>query len=197
MTTPLVSVIAPAHNAAQFFDTWVASIGAQLYEPLEVVLVDDGCTDGIAGRASAGPVWLRYLRQDQRGPAAARNAGIRASTGELIAFLDLDDLWAQGHLRRAAQALEQHPEAGIAQGLIRNVLTGADGRLRGGRGSCRAGSAWARQEPRPPDPSVEIGQGCRLFRVDRFGAISRSRGYRSPGYRFRVILRRVFCRKAR
>ncbi len=129
MAAPLVSIIAPAHNAVRFFDAWVASIETQRYEPLEVVLVDDGSSDELAERASRGPAWLRYLRQEQQGPAAARNAGIRTATGELIAFLDLDDLWAPGHLRRAAEAFKRSPAAGIAQGLIRNVTVDDDGRL--------------------------------------------------------------------
>jgi glycosyltransferase involved in cell wall biosynthesis len=119
---PLISVIAPAFNATAFYDAWLASIQAQNYPNLEVVLVDDGSTDGLSERAQNGPAFLRYIRQDNRGPAAARNAGIAASTGELIAFLDLDDLWAPGHLSRLSKALEAQPDLQIAQGLIRNFL---------------------------------------------------------------------------
>jgi glycosyltransferase involved in cell wall biosynthesis len=122
-----MSVIAPAFNATAFYDAWLANIQAQGYPNLEVVLVDDGSTDGLWERAQNGPSFLRYLRQDNRGPAAARNAGIAASTGELIAFLDMDDLWAPGHLNRLAAALEGEPGFQMAQGLIRNFLH-VDGR---------------------------------------------------------------------
>jgi glycosyltransferase involved in cell wall biosynthesis len=125
---PLISVIAPAFNATAFYEAWLGSIQAQGYPNLEVVLVDDGSTDGLSERAQKGPPFLRYIRQDNRGPAAARNLGIAASTGELIAFLDLDDLWAPGHLKRMSSALQAHPDSQIAQGLIRNFLLDDDGR---------------------------------------------------------------------
>ena len=119
----MISVISPAHNAASFFDSWVASIERQKCADLEVILIDDGSADDLAERAARGPAWLRYIRQENQGPAAARNTGIQASRGELLAFLDLDDLWAPGHLQRCQEALAHDPGAGIAQGLIRNVIT--------------------------------------------------------------------------
>ncbi|MGA2212072.1 MAG: glycosyltransferase family A protein [Bryobacteraceae bacterium] len=125
---PLISVIAPAFNATAFYDAWLGSIQAQGYPNIEIVLVDDGSTDRLPERAQKSPAFLRYIRQDNRGPAAARNLGIAASTGELIAFLDLDDLWAPGHLKRMSLALQAHPDAQIAQGLIRNFLLDDDGR---------------------------------------------------------------------
>ena len=124
----LISVIAPAFNATAFYDAWLESIQCQCYPNLEVMLVDDGSTDGLRERAQNGPAFLRYLRQENRGPAAARNAGIAASAGELIAFLDMDDLWAPGHLNRLAAALQADPDFQMAQGLIRNFLYGDDGR---------------------------------------------------------------------
>jgi len=126
---PLVSIIAPAHNAARFFNSWITSIEAQRFDSIEAVLVDDGSSDNLAQLAGNGPPWIRYLRQDNQGPAAARNAGIQAARGDLTAFLDLDDMWAPGHLWRATEALERDVEAGIAQGLIRNVVTDTAGRV--------------------------------------------------------------------
>lgn len=125
---PLISVIAPAFNAASFYAPWIASILAQRYPDLEIVLVDDGSADDLAERVRQAPPCLCYLRQDNRGPSAARNAGMAASTGEFIAFLDLDDLWDPGHLNRMAAALAAHPDAQIAQGLIRNFCYGPEGR---------------------------------------------------------------------
>ena len=119
---PYISVISPAFNAACFYDAWLENIQAQDYPNLEVVLVDDGSTDNLRARAETGPSFLRYLSQENRGPAAARNVGIAAATGELIAFLDLDDLWEPGHLHRLSSALVEQPECHIAQGLIRNFL---------------------------------------------------------------------------
>lgn len=126
--TPQVSIVAPAFNAAAFFDSWIASIEAQQYPSLEVLLVDDGSTDNLAAKARTGPAWLQYIHQDNAGPSKARNRAIALSRAPYVAFLDLDDHWAPGHLHRCIAALEANPEAGIAQGLIRNVLTAA-GRL--------------------------------------------------------------------
>lgn len=125
---PRISIISPAFNAASFYDCWIANIQSQNYLNLEVVLVDDGSSDDIGRRAQKGPSYLRYVRQENQGPAAARNTGILESTGELIAFLDLDDLWDPGHLRRMAEALHSARYAQIAQGLIRNFCYSEDGR---------------------------------------------------------------------
>jgi glycosyltransferase involved in cell wall biosynthesis len=126
---PLISIVAPAHNAARFFDSWINSIESQGIFGLEVILVDDGSSDDIAERVSRRPDGIRYLRQDNQGPAAARNAGIRASSADLIAFLDLDDRWTPRHLERCMNALEANAASGIAQGRIRNVITDSEGGL--------------------------------------------------------------------
>lgn len=118
----LLSIITPAYNATAFYDAWLGSIQAQCYPNMEVVLVDDGSTDDLPERASKAPAFVHYVRQENRGPAAARNTGIRVSKGDLIAFLDMDDLWAHGHLCRMAAGLRNQPDFQIAQGLIRNFL---------------------------------------------------------------------------
>jgi glycosyltransferase involved in cell wall biosynthesis len=125
-SAPLISVISPAFNATRFFDAWLASILAQDYPHLEVILVDDGSTDDLAAHARNAPNFVRYMRQENRGPAAARNLGLQAASGELIAFLDLDDLWEPGHLNRLAAVLAAQPDFQIAQGLIRNFIRDED-----------------------------------------------------------------------
>lgn len=125
--SPLISVIAPAYNAAAFYGGWLRSIDQQQYENLEVVLVDDGSTDDLPRLVRSAPSFIRYMRQDNRGPASARNTAIAASAGDFVAFLDLDDRWTPGHLRRLSQALLDQPQAGIAQGLIRNFAHESDG----------------------------------------------------------------------
>src|ERR1035438_10536343 len=124
---PVISIIAPAYNAANFYVGWLRSIRQQEYDNLEVVLVDDGSTDELPRLIRAAPGYLRYLRQDNRGPASARNTALAACTGELVAFLDLDDRWTPGHLKRLSEALLNQPQAGIAQGLIRNIADDAGG----------------------------------------------------------------------
>lgn len=119
---PSIAVIVPAHNCAAFFPQMVATVQAQAYRNLTVVIADDGSTDDIADRVAQDTSGLRiqFLQQPNRGPAAARNLAIESSESELVAFLDMDDLWAPGHLHRLVQALRNQPDAGLAQGRLRN-----------------------------------------------------------------------------
>ncbi len=112
----MISVIIPAYNGADFLGEALASVQAQHFPNTEVLLIDDGSDDGLQP-----PAGVRYFRQDRRGPAAARNHGIRQSRGEFLAFLDIDDLWDSGHLSRLHAALCGNPEAGIAQGRMRQL----------------------------------------------------------------------------
>jgi glycosyltransferase involved in cell wall biosynthesis len=124
----LVSVIVPAHNAEKFLAEALASILAQDYRPIEVIVVDDGSTDGTATIAQAYTD-VRYVFQKKQGAAAARNAGLAICSGALIAFLDADDLWVPNKLSRQSAYLDEHPEAVCVSGKTflsrkRNVLPG-------------------------------------------------------------------------
>lgn len=94
---PLVTVVTPVHNAAATLAAAVASVQAQTLPDWEMILVNDGSTDGsgalAASLAAADPRLRRDGWAENRGAAAARNAGIRAARGRYIAFLDADDLW--------------------------------------------------------------------------------------------------------
>jgi glycosyltransferase involved in cell wall biosynthesis len=107
--TPLVSVIVPIHNGARFLAEALESVAAQDYAAFEVIVVDDGSTDD--GAAIAEACGATVLRQQQRGAGAARNAGVNVARGELLAFLDQDDLWLPSKLRRQVETLEAHPES--------------------------------------------------------------------------------------
>jgi glycosyltransferase involved in cell wall biosynthesis len=113
----LLSVIIPAFNAAAYVADAVASVQAQGYAPLEMIIVDDGSTDATAQVAQQLP-GVRYLHQDNRGPAAARNAGIAAAQGPLLAFLDADDRWAPGKLTAQLEVLHNHPEVHLVAGRV-------------------------------------------------------------------------------
>lgn len=92
----LVSVVIPAHNAAGTLPDTLASARAQSYSPLEILVVDDGSTDGTAALVEAAASQdsrIRLIRQPNSGVAAARNAGIAAARGAFVAPLDADDLW--------------------------------------------------------------------------------------------------------
>lgn len=106
---PTVSVIIPAYRASADIADALASVFAQTFVSYEVIVVDDGSPDALDLKAAIEPYRSRlyYLEQPNRGPGAARNAGIRASRGKLIAFLDADDRWAPHFLARQVAFLEE------------------------------------------------------------------------------------------
>jgi hypothetical protein len=112
----LISVIIPVFNGAHFLSEAVASIRTQGYPLLEIIVVDDGSSDDLAGAAAALPVQVRLVHQENQGPAAARNLGIRAASGGVIAFLDVDDLWPAQKLAQAFDWLKRHPETDVVIG---------------------------------------------------------------------------------
>lgn len=113
----LVSVIIPAFNAAAYLAKAIASVNAQEYAPLEIIVVDDGSTDTTPQIAPTLPN-VRLLRQPHAGPAAARNTGIQAAQGTLLAFLDADDLWAKDKLATQLQVFHDHPEIHLVAGHV-------------------------------------------------------------------------------
>lgn len=125
---PSITVVIPAHNAAAFFEPAMRSIRAQEYANLEVSIVDDGSDDNLAELVPLEHgLRIHYVRQENKGPAAARNVAIRKSEADFIAFLDMDDLWTPGHLHRLSAVLQANPDAGIAQGEMRNFLCDPEG----------------------------------------------------------------------
>jgi len=124
---PEISVIVPVWNAAAFVDEALASIRAQQVSDLEIILIDDGSTDSFPQRAAEFTAPVRYVRQSNEGPASARNHGLRLAQGQLVAFLDADDLWTPGHLYRLREALRKNPQAGIAQGRMQQFNIDKDG----------------------------------------------------------------------
>jgi glycosyltransferase involved in cell wall biosynthesis len=121
--TPLVSVVIPFFNAAGFLHESVASVVSQSYDRWELLLVDDGSTDesGTIARwwVANHPVRMRYLQHingANRGISASRNLGIRHASGELVAFLDADDVWLKEKLARHVEVLAARPEAGMVYG---------------------------------------------------------------------------------
>ncbi len=114
---PLISVILPVWNGERFLEEALATIRAQEDPRLEVILVDDGSTDGTAAIAAAHPE-VQYHRQTNQGPAAARNHGLKLAQGELIAFLDVDDLWPAGKLERQRAKLEEDPALDVVLGRV-------------------------------------------------------------------------------
>jgi glycosyltransferase involved in cell wall biosynthesis len=100
----LISVVMPCHNAAPFVEEAVASVLAQTYPRVELVIVDDGSTDGssdiLQRLAVEHPEHITLLYQNRAGPFAARNLALARARGNFVAFLDADDLWAPEMLER-------------------------------------------------------------------------------------------------
>jgi len=121
MAAKLISVIVPAYNREKYLAKTLDSIFAQDYRPIEVVVVDDGSTDGTASIARLYPE-VRYFYQPNLGPAVARNTGLAECTGELISFLDADDYWVEHVLRIQSDYLATRPELGSIMGKVWNFL---------------------------------------------------------------------------
>jgi glycosyltransferase involved in cell wall biosynthesis len=98
VTSPRVSVVMPAYQAAETIGAAVASVLWQDYPSYELIVVDDGSTDATRAIAEAHGSEVRVSTQDNRGVAAARNAGIRSARGDLITFCDADDMLFEHHL---------------------------------------------------------------------------------------------------
>lgn len=117
MAPPQFSVVMPLYNKAPHIAKSAGSVLGQRLSPLELIIVDDGSTDGgrdIAAAIDDGRV--RLIDRSPPGPGgyAARNLGIREARGDWIAFLDADDLWTPDHLEMLARAIADAPNAGAA-----------------------------------------------------------------------------------
>lgn len=108
---PTVSVLVPAYNAERTLAATLASVAAQTFDDLEVVVVDDGSRDATARIAEQHGA--RCVRQANAGVSVARNTAIAESRGDLLAFLDADDLWEPSKLAEQVAALEGRPDAGL------------------------------------------------------------------------------------
>jgi glycosyltransferase involved in cell wall biosynthesis len=110
---PSVSIIIPAYNAAEFIGDAIRSVLAQNVSDYEVIVVDDGSTDGTREVLRAFDDRVQYVRQNNRGVAAARNAGIAMARGQWVCFLDADDMWMPEKLGRQLTLAVQHPSVGL------------------------------------------------------------------------------------
>lgn len=126
---PLVSVIIPTYQHAQYVAEAVASVLAQAINAIEVIVVDDGSTDGTD--AVIGELWVadprvRYYYRANQGPCAARNFGLEHAHGDFVQFLDADDLLSPDKLTEQLKALRLHPDCGwcLCDTLIEDEVRG-------------------------------------------------------------------------
>jgi len=173
----LVSVVVPTYNRAEFIPETLEAIAAQTYEPVEMVVVDDGGSDNTEEVVGERP-GVRYIRQGNSGAPVARNTGVLASRGEFIQFLDSDDLIAPTKLAEQVALFQAYPDARIVYGdsyrfvhperdNIRSRVEGAPrDKLKWHLGSLRAlcfaaAPLWRRSEVArvgPWDPRLSSGQ---------------------------------------
>jgi glycosyltransferase involved in cell wall biosynthesis len=125
---PRVSIIIPAYNVAPYIRETLASVFAQTFSDFEVIIINDGSPDSEEFELAIKPYRerIRYLKQENRGASAARNAGLRAARGELIAFLDADDLWSPNYLAEQLKFIREYGcDLACADALIFGVSADA------------------------------------------------------------------------
>ncbi len=120
MNSPLISVITPTYNRADFIGEALQSVKEQTYEHFEHLIVDDGSTDDTREQL---PPFLkddrfRYFYQENQGQSVARNLGIAKARGDFICFLDSDNLWVASKLATQLEIFRQHPEVDVVYGDI-------------------------------------------------------------------------------
>lgn len=110
----MISVVMPLYNKAEQVEASLRSVLAQTYKDFEIVVVDDGSTDGSAEKVeSLGIENLRLIRQKNAGVSAARNRGIEEARGEFVAFLDADDLWKPDYLATQFDQIQKYTECDV------------------------------------------------------------------------------------
>lgn len=115
--SPSISVIIPTYNSAAYLNDSIESVLKQSYPVDEILVVDDGSTDETPSIVSAySNNGVKYIWQENQGPGAARNLGLIHTRGELVAFLDADDIWMENKTRLQINYLLDHPDVGVVSG---------------------------------------------------------------------------------
>lgn len=144
--TPLVSVVMPAYNAAEYIDAAITSVLHQTLKNLELLVVDDGSSDetaSVVARRAAADQRVSLFRQANAGPGPARNTGFGAARGRFFAFLDSDDAWTPRFLERQVALLESRPDVDVV-----------------------FGNAWCRGGPRDCHPARSTAPDPRRLRLE-------------------------------
>jgi glycosyltransferase involved in cell wall biosynthesis len=116
----LISCIVPVFNGERYLAEALDSVLAQTYRPLEIIVADDGSTDGTPAVSASYGDRVSYRSQPTAGPAATRNLGLRVARGAFVALLDADDLWHQEKLARQMARFAARPEVGVCVTHVRH-----------------------------------------------------------------------------
>lgn len=117
-----ISIVIPCHDGERYVGDTIRSVLAQGIVT-EIIVVDDGSSDGTPAAVQSFGDAVRYLRIPHGGAAVARNRGVEFATGDVIAFLDADDLWTEHALSRLLEALDRDPSAGMAIGRMEQFVS--------------------------------------------------------------------------
>ena len=112
----LVSVVVPTYNAGRYVGEAIESVLRQTYKNFELIVIDDGSTDNTEEVVKRYGKQVRYIKQKNSGIAEARNRGIHAARGELISFLDADDVFLKHKLERQVRYMSDHPDCAMVYG---------------------------------------------------------------------------------
>lgn len=154
------SVVIPAFNRREMLIAAIDSVLRQRYADIEIIVVDDGSDDGSSEMLAQRFPAVHVLQQSNQGPAAARNRGIAAANGELIALLDSDDLWLENKIERELDLFRRFPEAALLAG---NACSYVEGALRSADTFAQRQIPFVNQEPRYFDwylPIMKLGPTC-------------------------------------
>src|SRR5687768_9931393 len=122
--TPKVSVVIPVYNRAKYVGETIESVLSQTYQDFELIVVDDGSTDGsrkVLESFGNRVTVLEHPNRENRGQSAAINRGLAAARGEFVGMLDSDDLWLPRKLELQVGFLDKHPEIGLVYGNGRAI----------------------------------------------------------------------------
>ena len=129
-TTTRVSCVIPVFNGERYLAEAISSACSQGYPVFEIIIVDDGSTDATKGVAETFGSRVVYVYQPNAGPSSARNAGVSRSSGDLVAFLDADDIWRPDKIAVQVARFDANPTLSICSGHMCNfVSTDADASL--------------------------------------------------------------------
>jgi glycosyltransferase involved in cell wall biosynthesis len=154
----LVSIIVPVYNGERYLGEAIENIVSQAYRPIEIIVVDDGSTDATKTVAKRYENKIMYVYQNNRGPAAARNRGLRMASGDIMGFLDADDLWSENKLVLQLARLADDPALEIVLGISQPM------RLRQGAGGVSKFEKWY-------DPFCALLVGAGVFRKSVFDKV--------------------------